>query len=121
MSGDVHAAAVGRTYSKKVEPTKDHKLMYNIVTSAIVNTPPPPPAAKLVNFLAKKHHKSLHYLKTEEDAVKLFEIDTNGEKCSFPYVMPRRNWTSIEFDNETGNLVYDIKVEIEKGSGTTKR
>ncbi|TIC72570.1 hypothetical protein E3Q00_03843 [Wallemia mellicola] len=120
LSGDVHAAAVGRTYSKKVEPTKDHKLMYNIVTSAIVNTPPPPPAAKLVNFLAKKHHKSLHYLKTEEDAVKLFEIDTNGEKSSFPYVMPRRNWTSIEFDDETGDLVYDIKIEIEKGSGTTK-
>lgn len=95
--------------------------MYNIVTSAIVNTPPPPPAAKLVNFLAKKHHKSLHYLKTEEDAVKLFEIDTNGEKSSFPYVMPRRNWTSIEFDDETGDLVYDIKIEIEKGSGTTKR
>ncbi|TIA90153.1 hypothetical protein E3P99_01665 [Wallemia hederae] len=120
LSGDVHAAAVGRTYSKKKEPSKDHKLMYNIVTSAIVNTPPPPAAAKVVNFLAKKQHKSLHYIKTEEDAVKLFEIDTNGEKCAFPYVMPRRNWTSIEFDDKTGDLVYDIRVEIEKGSGTTK-
>ncbi|TIA92650.1 hypothetical protein E3P81_01381 [Wallemia ichthyophaga] len=120
LSGDVHAAAVGRTYSKKKEPTKDHKLMFNVVTSAIVNTPPPPVAAKVVNYLATKKHKSLHYIKTEEDAVKLFQVDTNGEESDYPYVMPRRNWTSIEFDESTGNLVYDIRVEIEKGSGTTK-
>lgn len=35
--------------------------------------------------------------------------------------MPRRNWTSIEYDENSGELNYDIRIEINKGSGTTKR
>ena len=35
--------------------------------------------------------------------------------------MPRRNWSSIEYDENSGELNYDIRIEINKGSGTTKR
>lgn len=36
------------------------------------------------------------------------------------YIMGRRNWTSVIWDDESGDLVFDIRVEIEKGNGVTK-
>ena len=65
LSGDVHLAAVGCLFSKvkpgrsKIEPTKDHRYMLNVVTSAIVNTPPPPGAARMVAMLGSHKHRTL--------------------------------------------------------------
>lgn len=34
--------------------------------------------------------------------------------------MGRRNWCSVEYIDSTGELRFDIRVEIEKGIGRTK-
>ena len=36
------------------------------------------------------------------------------------YIMGRRNYTSIQFDEQTGNLNFDICVEKTQGTGETK-
>ncbi len=37
------------------------------------------------------------------------------------FVQPRRNYAAIEYLEETGDLVFDIRVEKEQGGGETKR
>lgn len=33
--------------------------------------------------------------------------------------MGRRNWCSVKFDNSSGDLIWDIRIEIRKGYGQT--
>jgi hypothetical protein len=49
----------------------------------------------------------------------LFIKDTNDTPCSSKYVMPRRNYCSVELNSYTGALIFDIRVEKEKGGGQT--
>jgi len=121
LSGDVHLAAVGRlfTYKAKLSPAQDHRYMLNIVSSAIVNTPPPGGAAKMVAMLAGNKHRTLHKAKTDENMVPLFEKDTDGSKMSKPYTMPRRNYASVQYLEDTGELRFDIRIEKSQGAGET--
>ena len=99
-----------------------------------LNSRPPHHAVALVNFQAKRHRT--HFSDTEEemvsldssmhrrtqphagDQVPLFDKDTNGSKPQSHYIMPRRNWCSISLI-PTGELLFDIRVEKEKGHGET--
>lgn len=126
LSGDVHCAAVGvfKTYVKdkkhrSYSPDQDHRYMLNIVTSAIVNTPPPNAVITLVTNRATKLHQTLHHAETDESMIPLFTTDTDGSSPHSKYVMGRRNWCSVQFDNNTGDLRFDIRVEKEKGVGVT--
>ncbi|KAJ3991526.1 hypothetical protein F5050DRAFT_1802118 [Lentinula boryana] len=126
LSGDVHCAAVGVFKSLKdktnpeIPPPMDHRYMINIVTSAIVNTPPPGGVIKLVASLAGKTHKTMHRLQTDETMIPLFSKDPDGGHRGQKYIMGRRNWCMTSYDESTGDLNFDIRVEMEKGVGRSK-
>ncbi|KAI0948563.1 hypothetical protein AcV7_009271 [Taiwanofungus camphoratus] len=126
LSGDVHCAAVGvlKTLQKgkqeAIPPALDHRYMLNIVSSAIVNTPPPNGVLMMVSNLATKTHRTMHYAETDESMVPLFDNDPNGRSAKSKYIMGRRNWCAVRWDTASGDLIFDIRVEIEKGIGRTK-
>ena len=139
LSGDVHCAGVAVFHStKKVDPALDPKHMmqvrppfspskdqaidvsFQIVSSAIVNTPPPVPVIMMTAQLGKKTHKTLHHIHTDEDLLPHFAIDTDGKKLNHSSIMNRRNYVVGTIDPSNGSLVFDLKVEISQGSGTTK-
>ena len=35
------------------------------------------------------------------------------------YIMGRRNWCAVRWDRHTGDVVFDLRVEKEKGVGTS--
>ncbi|KAF8232307.1 hypothetical protein L208DRAFT_1272706 [Tricholoma matsutake] len=125
VSGDVHCAAVGmlKTLKSKkeaeVNPLVDHRYMLNIVTSAIVNTPPPNGVIAMVSSLATKVHKTLHHIETDEAMIPIFDTETNGTPRKQKFIMGRRNWCQVEWDPRTGELIFDIRVEKDKGLGQT--
>ncbi|CAI4063034.1 uncharacterized protein SKDI_07G5140 [Saccharomyces kudriavzevii IFO 1802] len=112
LSGDVHLASIGRFRAKthrhhlimsekkekentKIieEPTKDERLMFNIIASAIVNTPPPDAMATLLQKRCCLHHFDAE---TDEDAVPIFTKEVDGtRKRSDSCFMNKRNWSDI--------------------------
>lgn len=132
LSGDVHCAAVGvlktfvqtgtrfRRTRAEVSPEVDWRYMLNVVTSAIVNTPPPAAVINMVSTLATKTHKTLHHAATDEAMLPIFTHEPNGApRAKNKYIMGRRNWCAMHWDNTTGDLVFDLRVEKEKGVGTS--
>ncbi|KAH6919031.1 plasma membrane protein [Coprinopsis sp. MPI-PUGE-AT-0042] len=125
VSGDVHCSAVGyfKTLKQKnapeIAPEEDWRYMQNITTSAIVNTPPPNGVITMVSSLATKVHKTLHHIDTDESMLPIFTQDPSGAPRKQKYVMGRRNWCRIERDVVTDAMVFDIRVEREKGYGAT--
>ncbi|KDQ59418.1 hypothetical protein JAAARDRAFT_77553 [Jaapia argillacea MUCL 33604] len=101
----------------EVPPAEDWRYMLNVVSSAIVNTPPPGGVLTMVNTLASRTHKTMHYCDTDETMIPLFSKDTNGATLKNKYIMGRRNWCSVWWEDTTGELVFDIRVEKEKGCG----
>ncbi|KAF8061567.1 hypothetical protein FPV67DRAFT_1563868 [Lyophyllum atratum] len=125
VSGDVHCAAVGVLKTLKAKgrselaPATDHRYMLNIVSSAIVNTPPPNPVISMVSTLATKVHKTLHHIETDETMMPIFQNETNGQPRKQKFIMGRRNWCKVVWEPQTGDLIFDIRVEKEKGLGET--
>jgi len=125
LSGDVHCAAVGvlKTLTKNKEPdvipALDHRYMLNIVSSAIVNTPPPAGVLSMVSVLSDKRHRTMHYANTDETMIPLFQKDPDGTPSKSRYIMGRRNWCQVDWNETTGELEFRIQVEREKGVGET--
>jgi len=126
LSGDVHCAAVGVVHTlakgknrSELHPSADYRYMINVITSAIVNTPPPNGVISMVSTLATKSHRTLHHAETDETMLPIFQTETNGSPRKQKFIMGRRNWCSIQRDRLTGDLVFEIRVEIEKGHGRT--
>ncbi|KAG9008598.1 hypothetical protein FRB93_006517 [Tulasnella sp. JGI-2019a] len=131
VSGDVHCAAVGafKTLSQgrsshlgtSGDPGRAHdpRFMLNIVTSAIVNTGPPPTVLKMVNALSEKKHKTMHGASTDEIMIPLFLKNPDGTASKHKYVYGARNYTKVVWDDKTGELEFDIRIEKQKGHGTT--
>lgn len=108
LSGDVHLAAIGRFKSKihrhhltdqeerndkiRNEPENDPRLMFNLISSAIVNVPPPDAMAGLLNKRSGTHHFD-HY--TDEDMVPIFDTDVNGKSRDNKSFLNRRNWMDL--------------------------
>ena len=94
LGGDVHLAAIGRfrAKDKSVLPGQDPRLMLNIVSSAITNTPPPDKLADFLNKRNKVHHFDHS---TDEDMVRIFKCDVDGSSRNNRCLLPRRNWCSI--------------------------
>ncbi|KAF9098393.1 hypothetical protein BGX27_000802 [Mortierella sp. AM989] len=115
ISGDVHCAGIGRFYTKNAKPETDPKLMYQVISSAIVNEPPPEGVIKLLHFQDK-----LHYLKgtdTVEDMYPMFTKDVDGKNLSnMDKLMPRRNYSQGYFNSYTNSL--DISIFVENVRGT---
>ncbi|KAF8894700.1 hypothetical protein BD779DRAFT_1502479 [Infundibulicybe gibba] len=126
LSGDVHCAAVGVLKSLKLKnqpeipPAADHRYMLNIVSSKCIDgSPLPNPVISMVSSLATKVHKTLHHMETDETMMPVFLKDTNGTPRKQKFIMGRRNWCQVEWESATGDLIFDIRVEKEKGLGET--
>ncbi|CCF57840.1 hypothetical protein KAFR_0D01930 [Kazachstania africana CBS 2517] len=131
LSGDVHLASVGRftaklhrrhlfgnkrieEENKKVlsEPENDVRLMFNIISSAVVNTPPPDGMARFLQARGTKVH---HFdYETEEDCVAIFRTDVDGvlnRKASC--FSNRRNWSDIiPVENVFNNEYLQSKLNL---------
>jgi len=148
LSGDVSCAAVGffKTHGKDKVPQKnDYRYMVNVVTSAIVNTPPSDNIISEVSSLATADHSNLHRFETDKAMVELFSTDTEGRsrrpmpdgkpkfislkvephetsimgKPDQMFIMGKRNWCMVNWEEQTRELVFDIRVEKVKGHGET--
>ena len=51
--------------------------------------------------------------------IPLFQKDTNGKAPKSKNIMGRRNYAIVEYNPQTEELQFDIRVEMEKGVGTT--
>jgi len=69
--------------------------------------------------LATKVHKTLHHQQTDETMIPIFAKEPNGSSRKQKYVMGRRNYCITSWDELTGDLVFNIRVEKEKGLGQT--
>ncbi|QLG72976.1 hypothetical protein HG535_0E00600 [Zygotorulaspora mrakii] len=111
LSGDVHLASIGRFKSKKHrhhifsssehdadnakienEPENDLRLMFNVISSAVVNTPPPNAMAALLQSKATIHHFDHE---TDEDAVPIFKYGVDEKSRASTCFLNRRNWSDI--------------------------
>lgn len=116
LSGDVHLCAISRLktkYSHHVHshplthspgelqeknrdvlehPEHDPRLIFNVISSAIINAPPPDAMAALLNKRSKIHHYNRD---TDEDVVPLFTSDPDGEERSNHQFMNKRNWLDL--------------------------
>lgn len=138
VSGDVHMAGLGkfatpddsddskrRHYKNRMltpfDAEKDHKLMFQITTSAIGNVPPPPWLVQLYHMIDKTS-----YINDPENGqtmarnLPLFKRNTGGNllggKKSKKF-MGLRNWCAGEFFEEDRSLFFELYVELFLGAG----
>ncbi|KAG0199590.1 hypothetical protein BGX28_007137 [Mortierella sp. GBA30] len=114
ISGDVHCAGVGRFTAKVSPPEKDPQLMYQVISSAIVNEPPPDGVIKLLHFQDKVHILEGR-VKTYEDMYPLFTTDVDGSPLQMDKLLPRRNYSQGHFNHHTGGLEITIFAENVRG------
>ncbi|EPS43115.1 hypothetical protein H072_2888 [Dactylellina haptotyla CBS 200.50] len=97
LSGDVQCCGAGLVH----DPSKpgDHKTMYQVISSAIVNGPPANMMMKLLNnnrqlFIPQNGMRSTNAPSdTKEDMIELFGTDINGTPRAEKKLMARRNYT----------------------------
>ncbi|ODV78748.1 uncharacterized protein CANTADRAFT_7090 [Suhomyces tanzawaensis NRRL Y-17324] len=115
LSGDVHLGCLGRLKSKyhkhptthqllkgtKTEsanfnvtemPERDPRLIFNVISSAIINGPPPDAMATLLNKRSKIHHFDSE---TDEDLVPLFYTEPDGSSRDNHRLLNKRNWSDL--------------------------
>ena len=101
FGGDVHCCAIGRfkTHNQtEIAPIHDAKLMYQVVSSAIVNLPPPPTALHMAHMFTTKWHPVEN---TEEEMIDFFhQSPETGSGLMHKKVLPNRNWCYFEQSNE---------------------
>ena len=49
----------------------------------------------------------------------IFEREPMGQPRKQKYIMGKRNWCRVEWDEQNGEVEFDIRVEREKGCGVT--
>ncbi|KAJ1660599.1 hypothetical protein IWQ61_000493 [Dispira simplex] len=113
LSGDVHCCGAGKFYTKpKKDVTlphnRDHRLMYQVISSAIMNAPPP---LALLRTLHVTSSTNVFDKMTEERMVELFERDVDDTNLVNRKLMGRRNYCTANFDGGSGDLVFVINVE----------
>ncbi|KAI1305404.1 hypothetical protein EDD11_004995 [Mortierella claussenii] len=114
ISGDVHCAGVGRFHAKISPPEQDPQLMYQVISSAIVNEPPPDGVIRLLHFQDKVHILEGR-VKTYEDMYPLFTTDVDNKPLQNDKLMPRRNYSQGHYNHHTGGLEVTIFVENVRG------
>lgn len=97
FSGDVHCSALSRFRSsewKNVALEEDHRLMYQVISSAIVNMPPTPFAIRLAHRFPTKWNP---VERTEEEILDFFnrKPETNRFVLHQKF-RPNRNFVSFE-------------------------
>ncbi|KAI9102064.1 hypothetical protein DFS34DRAFT_612673 [Phlyctochytrium arcticum] len=119
LSGDVHCTGVGwfRSKEQAQDPRQDPRVMYQIVSSAIVNVPPP---AIVIGMLHRNAGPYDLDGTTVDELLPTFTEDVNGNPLDAAgnKVLARRNWCSVEV---AGNdLAWNIYAEREDRSTDAK-
>lgn len=122
LSGDVHLCCIGRLKTKlhhhphahllsnKMEsnrdvtenPEHDPRLMFNVISSAIINAPPPDAMASLLDRRSKIHHFDRY---TDEDMVPIFTSNPDGSRRENHQFLNKRNWSDLVLAKQS--LVLD--------------
>ena len=112
FSGDVHCCGVSRFRTHALKPLstmKDSKLMYQIISSAIVNMPPPRMFIRMAHFFASKWYPAKD---TIEEVIDFFEqMPEDGSKLYLRKLLPNRNWCYFE-QNQQAKSIEDPTVKI---------
>ncbi|KAF2757041.1 hypothetical protein EJ05DRAFT_466338 [Pseudovirgaria hyperparasitica] len=98
LSGDVNCCGAGLLH----DPSKpqDHKSMYQIISSSIVNTPPSSYVLRLLHnnkqlYVPANGHRSTNVVSdTKEDMMEIFTQDVNGQPREMKRLMGRRNYVA---------------------------
>lgn len=138
LSGDVHLGCISRVKSKFHKhvsahlisnrdgtvdeknlrvtdtPEYDPRLMFNVISSAIINAPPPDPMAELLNKRSKIHHFNKH---TDEDVVPIFTQEPKGGSRSNKQFLNKRNWSDLILAKQS---VYRDQVNDAQGQSPMK-
>jgi hypothetical protein len=97
FSGDVHCCGISRfqtSGSRRPLPINDAKLMYQIISSAIVNMPPSEMAVRIAHQFKSKWNPVDN---TEEEVIDFFERrPENGRRIFHKKFRPNRNWCYFE-------------------------
>ncbi|CAK7900801.1 hypothetical protein CAAN1_06S00958 [[Candida] anglica] len=134
LSGDVHLGCIGRLKSKihhhphthllkngdpkqiiehntnVVEhPEEDPRLIFNIISSAIINTPPPDAMATLLDKRSSIHHFNKV---TDEDILHIFLTNPDGSKRDNHQFLNKRNWSDLILGKQS---IYADSGDLEKG------
>lgn len=114
LSGDVHLCCFGRLKTKMhlhphahilegvdaeaenhdvtTHPERDPRLIFNVVSSAIINAPPPDAMASLLNKRSSIHRYDRY---THEDVVPLFTTNPDGTQRANHQFLNKRNWSDL--------------------------
>ncbi|CAF3163824.1 unnamed protein product [Rotaria sp. Silwood2] len=97
FSGDVHCCGVGRFKTREkndLSDINDSKLMYQIISSAIVNRPPPTIVIRVAHFFTATWYPIAD---TEERFLDFFtRAPENGARLFLKKLLPNRNWCYFE-------------------------
>ena len=112
LSGAVSACGAGLVHDPS-HPS-DHKTMYQIISSAVVNTPPPTYVMKLLNnnkplYIPANGTRSTPSVPTDtkEDMMEIFVHDVTGQAREQKRLMGRRNYVAIvAYDPEMVNGTF---------------
>lgn len=112
LSGSVNCCGSGLVHDPS-HPT-DHKTMYQIISSSIVNTPPPSYVIKMLHnnkplYVPANGQRSTPSTPTDtkEDMMEIFQTDVNGAPRELRKLMGRRNYVAIiGYDPDNVNAVY---------------
>lgn len=119
LSGDVHLACLSRVQSRRTHhirsddeaeflPENDPRLIFNVISSAIVNAPPPDAMATLLNKRSKIHHFD-HY--TDEDVVPIFGTEVDGSKRVNAQFLNKRNWSDLIIASQSVTHAESVRDE----------
>lgn len=113
LSGSVNVCGAGLVHDP-AHPS-DHKTIYQIISSAVVNNPPPSYVIKLLHssnkplYVPANGHRSTpsQPTDTKEDMIEIFQTDVMGQAREHRKLMGRRNYAAIvAYDPETVNAMY---------------
>ncbi|KAL2369329.1 hypothetical protein RJ035_000889 [Blastomyces gilchristii] len=101
LSGAVNCCGAGLVHDPS-HPT-DHKTMYQIISSSVVNTPPPSYVMKLLHGGNKPLYIPANGKRlapgavtdTKEDMMEIFQTDVTGQPREHRKLMGRRNYVAI--------------------------
>ncbi|CAF0953173.1 unnamed protein product [Adineta steineri] len=109
FSGDVHCCGISRfkNHTKNdMAPIYDSKLMYQIISSAIVNLPPPKAAIYVAHLMKTKWYPIQN---TEEELIDFFQREPEtGRKLRHRKILPNRNWCYFEQCDEIDPSIHTV-------------
>lgn len=135
LSGDVHLGCFGRMKTKihhhprahilkdaekenkdvTSTPQYDPRLVFNVISSAIVNAPPPDVMPKLLQRQTKLHKFDSN---TTEDIVPIFMSNTDGLPRDNHYFLNKRNWSDLILAKQSSDYAEVVGTGVSKFPGS---